>query len=207
MSPTSALVPPMSIVSARANPAARSTAAAPTTPPAGPDSASWAALDDASCAVRIPPLDVITPERRQRHGPQPLREPAHVTGDARAQVRLGHRGGCALVLADLRKYLGRADHVDVEASARARAAGQSHARAPDRDTRAAAKRRRRRAPAPAPAPRPRQSRAREAGGSRPPARCVRPPAPRARPARAAPGDGASDRTARRAPAGATPADP
>ena len=58
--PTSALVPPMSIVSARSKPAARAAAAAPITPPAGPESASDAAWRAASAAARTPPPDVIT---------------------------------------------------------------------------------------------------------------------------------------------------
>ena len=59
-SPASALVPPMSIVNASLKPARRATYAAPTTPPAGPESASAAALFMASLPLRIPPEDVIT---------------------------------------------------------------------------------------------------------------------------------------------------
>ena len=50
----------MSIVNAFGKPASRATYAAPATPPAGPESASAAALLAASPAPRIPPLDVIT---------------------------------------------------------------------------------------------------------------------------------------------------
>ena len=60
MSPTSALVPPMSIVSARDTPRVRAMAAAPVTPPAGPLSANAAACRAASCADSVPPADVIT---------------------------------------------------------------------------------------------------------------------------------------------------
>ena len=61
MSPTSALVPPMSIVSARATPSSRAIAAAPTTPPAGPERARLAALLGAASMDSMPPLDVMTP--------------------------------------------------------------------------------------------------------------------------------------------------
>ena len=50
----------MSIVSASLKPASRATKAAPTTPPAGPDRASDAALRAASLPVRMPPLEVST---------------------------------------------------------------------------------------------------------------------------------------------------
>ena len=84
ISPTSALVPPISILSARSKPAMRATNAAPATPPAGPDSASDAAERAASVASAMPPPDPTTPGEgkpsafsrsasRRRYAPTPGR--------------------------------------------------------------------------------------------------------------------------------------
>src|SRR6266516_1536610 len=54
----SALVPPMSSVRRSCRPTAAPTRRAPTTPPAGPESASDAARVAAASGARVPPLDV-----------------------------------------------------------------------------------------------------------------------------------------------------
>src|SRR5207248_2975876 len=56
----SALVPPMSSVSRSGWPTAAPTRRAPTTPPAGPESANDAACAAAPAGARVPPLEVIT---------------------------------------------------------------------------------------------------------------------------------------------------
>ena len=71
----SALVPPMSRVKSSESPTAAPTSRAPTTPPAGPDSASAAVRQAAAAGASVPPADVMirsaaTPrERASRSSP------------------------------------------------------------------------------------------------------------------------------------------
>lgn len=59
MSATSALVPPMSRLSAFSTPASRATNAAPITPAAVPESSMSTQADFPSSAAMMPPLDLV----------------------------------------------------------------------------------------------------------------------------------------------------
>ncbi len=169
---TSHEVPPMSMPTASPSPDSLAMSAAPTAPPAGPDSTLQAPARAASAVGATPPDDFMisgSGSPRSTRGP---RQPREVAAEQGGEVGVDHGGRGALVLAELRQDLagGRDVHVG---ELRAQALGERPLVGSGRGRRRAGRRRptRRRSRAPRrPADPPHPSRA---GRSRLAARCVR----------------------------------
>ena len=112
-------------------PAALASSAAPTAPPAGPESTLQAPARAASAASAVPPEERITSGSAQAALAAGAGEAGQVAAEQGGEVGVDHGGGEALVLAEGRQHLVRGGDVDVGqrlAQRRARCA----ARAPDR---------------------------------------------------------------------------
>ena len=129
--PTSALVPPMSMVSALSMPnAARDERRAGHAAGRTRERERRRRSAPHRQPGRVPPLDDITLGAGSPARLQPSTPAAHVSPDARPHVRLAHRRRGALVLADLRQHVGRAARRRRPAAGRARrCAAQRRARA------------------------------------------------------------------------------